>query len=61
MGTYGFMAPEVIDGVPYDYKSDIYSLGCLLHFMCTRGRRPSITKKNKIDQSYSITLEQMTN
>ena len=31
MGTPYYMSPECIRGVPYDWSSDIWSLGCLLY------------------------------
>ncbi|KAH9612934.1 hypothetical protein KSS87_017135, partial [Heliosperma pusillum] len=34
-GTYGYMAPEVLDGKPYDHKCDVYSYGiCLWEMYC---------------------------
>ncbi|KAF0889573.1 hypothetical protein E2562_028667 [Oryza meyeriana var. granulata] len=34
-GTPGYMAPEVLDGKPYDYKCDVYSFGiCLWETYC---------------------------
>lgn len=34
-GTYGYMAPEVLDGQPYNHKCDVYSYGiCLWEIYC---------------------------
>uniref|UniRef100_A0A0E0MMI6 Protein kinase domain-containing protein n=1 Tax=Oryza punctata TaxID=4537 RepID=A0A0E0MMI6_ORYPU len=34
-GTVGYMAPEVIDGKPYNHKCDVYSFGiCLWEMYC---------------------------
>ena len=32
IGTLNYMAPEVIIGLNYNYKIDLYSLGCVLYF-----------------------------
>ncbi|XP_028038286.1 serine/threonine-protein kinase Nek8-like [Bombyx mandarina] len=38
IGTPYYLAPELCEGQPYDTKSDIWALGCLLYEMCTHKR-----------------------
>ena len=34
IGTPYYLSPEIINDKPYDYKSDIWSLGILLYEIC---------------------------
>ncbi|XP_075970485.1 serine/threonine-protein kinase Nek8-like [Anticarsia gemmatalis] len=38
IGTPYYLAPELCEGKPYDSKSDVWALGCLLYEMCTHKR-----------------------
>lgn len=39
VGTWHYMSPEIINSQPYNFKTDIWSLGVLLYEMCT-GKLP---------------------
>lgn len=34
IGTFLYMAPELMKGEGYEFKSDVWSLGCILYEMC---------------------------
>ena len=38
LGTPFYLSPEICLGHPYDYKSDVWMLGCVLYEMCTLQR-----------------------
>ena len=35
VGTPYYLSPEIIEGRPYSFKSDIWSIGVMLYEMCT--------------------------
>ena len=39
-GTFGYIAPEVVQGRKYDTRADIYSLGLVLYQLMNEGRAP---------------------
>lgn len=38
IGTPYYFSPEICKGLPYDHKSDMWSLGCILYELCTLNR-----------------------
>lgn len=38
IGTHNYLSPEICTGNPYDFKSDIWALGCVLHELCALER-----------------------
>lgn len=37
-GTFGYIAPEILNDQYYDYSSDIYSVGGIFHILLTGTR-----------------------
>eukprot|EP00347_Sterkiella_histriomuscorum_P021762 403332852 len=58
-GTPGFIAPEVLNDMPYSLKSDVFSIGCLFYLLLTgkhlfKGNDAmEVLKQNKICMIYS--------
>ncbi|CDW81682.1 protein kinase domain containing protein [Stylonychia lemnae] len=46
-GTPFYMSPEIYKGLPYDEKTDIWSLGCILYELATL--QPPFTANNIMD------------
>lgn len=44
VGTPYYLSPEIINGIPYSFKSDVWSLGIVLYEMCTL--RPPFSGNN---------------
>lgn len=38
VGTPYYMSPEICQNKPYNFKSDVWSLGCVLYELCTLKR-----------------------
>lgn len=53
VGTYKYMSPERICNKPYDFMSDIWSLGVVLH-ECATGTYPFDARRNCIELAQMI-------
>ncbi|KAH7414644.1 hypothetical protein KP509_14G003200 [Ceratopteris richardii] len=51
-GTPMYMAPEVVQGRPYDHHADIWSLGVLMHLLLTGLPLPAHGKPHPLVQDY---------
>lgn len=56
VGTPLYLSPELIKQKPYDYKIDVWAMGCILYQMCT-GKAP-FAGENLISLGYSIVHNQ---
>ncbi|XP_072394494.1 serine/threonine-protein kinase Nek8-like [Diabrotica undecimpunctata] len=48
IGTCNYLAPELCNGEPYNAKSDIWALGCILYEMCAMEKMFSGTVSNVV-------------
>ena len=53
MGTPLYMSPEVLEGRGYEWKSDVWSLGCLLYELAAL-RSPFKSQSGAKDNLYSL-------
>ena len=53
IGTDGYMSPEQVAGLNIDIRTDIYSLGCLLFYLCT-GHDAIVKQSNDHETRMSI-------
>jgi len=44
-GTPGYVAPEILEGVPYDTRSDMWSLGVIVYILL--GGYPPFIEQNQ--------------
>jgi len=51
-GTPYYLSPEMIKGKPYNFKTDVWSLGVLLYWLCTH--RPPFNARNKLTLYFNI-------
>jgi len=55
VGTPSYIAPEVVEGLPPDPRTDLYSLGVILYELAT-GKRPFVA--NNVSQLFAMHLEE---
>ena len=55
VGTPYYMSPEVCQNKPYSFKSDVWSLGCILHELCSL--QHAFRAKNLLGLVYKIVQE----
>ena len=55
VGTPYYLSPEICQNKPYSYKSDVWSLGCILYELCTL--RHAFNSSNLLGLVYKIVEE----
>ena len=56
-GSFAFIAPEVLEGLPYDFKVDVWALGILAYNILTN--KLPYQGKNKLNQISLIRSKQV--
>ena len=53
VGTPYYLSPEICENKPYDHKSDVWSLGCILYELCAQ-RHPLTAPASNFSSSRSF-------
>ena len=54
IGTPYYLSPELLNGIPYNEKNDIWALGCLLYEMCKKTQPFKSEKKINLRRKINI-------
>ncbi|MBI5071391.1 protein kinase [Candidatus Falkowbacteria bacterium] len=60
VGTPLYMSPEQCRGLPVDYRTDLYAIGCILYEMAT-GRPPFVGDLSEVQQGHLSRLPEAPN
>lgn len=58
-GTHGYQAPQVVKGLNYSQKCDVYSFGCVFYKVCIRFYVQVMYKNDVIKVGFNKLIERM--